>query len=180
MSGQAAGIDELDAFLKSVQMRALRRAELATGNIDDAFDIVQDAMMKLATNYAGHDAAEWPRLFARILQNRINDWARRRTLRRALFLVGRHDDAEQVIGDTPGAAAAEPQQSSHTDSAMVRLDSALRNLPLRQQQVFLLRAWEGLDTAATADAMGIGQGSVKTHYSRALTRLRDELGEYWP
>ena len=61
---------------------------------------------------------------------------------------------------------------------MVRLQSVLRQLPRRQQEVFMLRVWDGMDVAGAARAMNCSEGSVKTHLSRALQRVREQLAGY--
>ncbi len=175
---------KLNAFLAGVEKRALRMAELATGNRDDAMELVQDAMMGLARKYASRPEEEWPPLFHRILQNGIRDWHRRRLRRyewRRLLpqrlpfvaLAGQPDDA-------PGSDARGPFEQVAQSRFAAALLAALAELPVRQQQVFLLRVWEGLDVADTARAMACSQGSVKTHYFRAMHRLREALEEYRP
>jgi RNA polymerase sigma-70 factor, ECF subfamily len=156
-------------------------AEFATGNRDDALDLVQDAMLGLVKKYSDRGADEWGALFYRILQSRIRDGYRRARVRNRLFgWLGRVDED----GD-PLQAVADPVNNDPADTlvnrqAIERLERALKDLPLRQQQAFLLRSWEGLDTAATAFAMGCSEGSVKTHYARALHSLREQLEGHWP
>lgn len=172
----------LDEFFASVERRALRMAELATRDRDEALDVVQDAMIALVKNYADRPEAEWPPLFHRILQSRIRDWGRRSSLRaRFRAWLGRDDEED---GADPIAEVADPDGRGPAerviDGAAGRaIEAAVSGLPLRQQQAFLLRAWEGLDVAETAAAMSCSEGSVKTHYFRAVRALRAKLGEEW-
>jgi RNA polymerase sigma-70 factor (ECF subfamily) len=172
---------ELDAFLRSVEGRALRIAQIAVRDRDEALDIVQDAMIRLATRYANRPRAEWPPLFFRILSNRVRDWHRRSSVRnRVMLWVRGRDDDYDPVEQAPGPKADNPADRLEDDQAMAALEAALGDLPERQRQAFMLRNFEQLDVAATASAMGCSDGSVKTHYSRAVRRLRERLGEHWP
>lgn len=165
----------LNAFLTAVERRAFRMAEFATHNPDDALDIVQDSMFKLVERYRDRPEAEWGPLFQTILQSRITDWYRRQSLRRRLFgwLKPSDDEDEgdilETIADDDALDPAEQLALSRDSEALL---AGIARLPLRQQQAFLLRAWEQLSVEDTARAMGCSEGSVKTHYFRALKALR--------
>ena len=53
--------------------------------------------------------------------------------------------------------------------------AAIRTLPGRQREVVVLRYLAERSTAETAEILGISEGSVKTHLSRGLSALEDEL-----
>lgn len=184
-AGECSRLDRLqslDRFLAQVQGRAYRIAQIATNNPDDALDLVQDAMFKLVEKYAARGEEEWAPLFYSILQSRINDWHRRSSVRnrfRSWLGMGKDDEAEDPLEQIPDEAQRSPEQHVQMGASMDKLQSALQALPLRQQQVFLLRVWEGLDVRETALAMACAEGSVKTHYSRAIHTLREQLGEHW-
>lgn len=172
--------EALDHFLRSVQARAYRIAQIATSHSDDALDIVQDTMFKLVEKYADKPSAEWPPLFYRILNSKIHDWYRRSSVRnRHRSWLTNDEDTEDPIQTAPDTASHTPEFENVINQSINQLQSALQLLPPRQQQAFLLRAWEGLDVKETALAMDCAEGSVKTHYSRAIHSLREQLGEHW-
>lgn len=156
-------------------------ARIATGNEDDALEIVQDAMLKLAQRYAARDEQEWGPLFHRILQSRIRDWYRRSRVRNQLRVwFGGGDDEDDPLENQPGRVTDGPLPQLESERFSDDLERALTALPNRQQQAFLLRVWEGMSVEETAAAMGCSAGSVKTHYSRAVHTLRKQLEDFWP
>ena len=176
----------LDRFLADVERKAFRIAEIAVGNREEALDIVQDSMLGLVQKYAGRPSEEWKPLFYRILHSRIHDWYRKNKVRSRWmsWLTFRKQDDEDEGADPleqfADPAAREPMQTVANEYSIEKLEHAIQQLPARQQQAFLLRCWEGLSVADTAIAMACTQGSVKTHYSRAINTLRIELKGHWP
>ena len=173
----------LNQFLAGVELKAFKIAQMALRHEDDALDAVQDAMLQLARAYADRPAAEWKPLFYRILENRIRDMQRRRTVRGRViaWLPFRGEDDEDEPDPISQAPSPEPQpvRRLELDEAVGALQKALEELPRRQQQAFMLRTLEGLDVAGTAAAMGCSEGSVKTHYFRAVQALRAQLGDLY-
>jgi RNA polymerase sigma-70 factor (ECF subfamily) len=172
----------LNDFLASVELRAFKMAVIALRHEDDALDAVQDAMLQLARAYGARPAEEWKPLFYRILENRIRDVQRRRMTRNKViaWLPWRRDGDDDELPDPIEQAPSPelpPGQRLELDEAIAALEGAVSQLPRRQQQAFMLRTVEGMDVAQTAAAMGCSEGSVKTHYFRALNALRQKLGD---
>jgi len=145
-------------------------------------DIVQDTMMAWVSHYLDHPQDAWKPLFYKVLQSRIRDWQRRTMVRRRVmtWFGRRDDDGEEHLDELDLIAdprAADPAGTVAQRQALEKLLHALQRLPLRQQQAFMLRSWEGLDVAETALAMGCSAGSVKTHLSRAMSSLREAIGD---
>lgn len=145
-----------------------------------ALDIVQDAMLKLAEKYGDKAVEELPMLFHRILQNTIHDHFRRQKVRSLWTtllsaLSPRHDEEddhdplETLLDETRQHDA--PETSLEQAQTLSAIEDALKDLPARQREAFLLRYWEDMDIEETAAIMGCSEGSVKTHCSRATHAL---------
>lgn len=170
----------MDAFLAQVERRAFRMAELNLGHREDALDAVQDAMLRLVKHYSDKPAQEWTPLFWGILRRRIVDLQRRRKVRSIMvgWLGGRDEDGEDLPLWEPADNGPGPLERLTDSQSYADMAAAVKLLPQRQREAFMLRVLEGLDVAETAQAMGCSEGSVKTHLSRALQRLRDQLEDW--
>lgn len=160
----------LDAFLKSIEKRAYKITVFAINDRDEALDLLQNAMIKLVRNYSSHPESTWTLLFYRILQNEIRDWQRKSWFRKLFDFNENQADQLQDV-----SSHSHPDQLMEQDALNKKIQVAIGQLPFRQQQTFLLRTFEGLDVKQTALAMSCSEGSVKTHYSRAVQFLREAL-----
>jgi RNA polymerase sigma factor (sigma-70 family) len=177
---------ELSDFLEHVERRAFKQAVYAVRKDEAALDIVQDAMIKLAEKYGDKPAAELPMLFQRILQTTILDYFRREKVRNTwvslfsgLARPGGDDEEFDILASyeaEQGSSAAESSADQVERAQTLRvIENEVQKLPSRQREAFLMRYWQDMDVAETAEAMGCSEGSVKTHCSRATHTLAAAL-----
>jgi RNA polymerase sigma-70 factor (sigma-E family) len=141
---------------------ALRLAYLLTGDRTLAEDLVQDAFVKVFGRFhdlRNRDAFWW--YLRRTIVNLSRSHFRRRRVERAWLERQHPEDA-----------------SSRTQDVVERerMRRALMVLRPEQRAAVVLRYYEDLSEAATAEALGVAVGTVKSMVSRAMDRLREALG----
>ena len=166
-AGPAGGPDEdrLDRLLAERGDHLLHAAIALTGSRLDAEDLLQAAVERLLRRRRRVDDLE--AYLRRTLYNLAADGWRRREAwhRRRMLMPSLPDDA----------LGPDPVSTVDLRDALVR---ALRELPPRQRAVLVLRYWEQLTQAETAELLGCSEGTVKSATSRGLSRLR-ELTAPW-
>ena len=172
----------LKHFMQDVTGRALVMMENATqGQQGIAMDLVQEAFIALHKSYANKSIEEWYPLFYTILNNKLQDW-RRKEARRihpfSFFKKNQFEEDEEF--DVADEQQINPPEALAQLATADEIQDAIRGLPVRQQQAFMLRAWEGFDIHTTAQIMDCSEGSVKTHYHRAIQGLRTALSHLNP
>jgi len=174
----------LKNFMNEVTGRALVMMESAThGQHGIAMDLVQEAFISLHKAYAEKSTEEWYPLFYTILNNKLQDWRRKEARRSQPFSLFRKvslDDDDVEIQDVVDESTPNPFDFLDQAVTAEEIQDAIAELPVRQQQAFMLRAWEGFDTHTTAEIMNCSEGSVKTHYHRAIQGLRTALAHLNP
>jgi len=165
-AGPAGGPDSgrLDRLLAERGDHLLHAAMALTGNEQDAEDLLQAAVERFLRRRRRVDDLE--AYLRRILYNLAADgWRARAARHRSRTLLSLPNDA----------TGPDPVATVDLRDALVR---ALRELPPQQRAVLVLRYWEQLTQAETADLLGCSEGAVKSAASRGLSRLR-ELTAPW-
>jgi RNA polymerase sigma-70 factor (sigma-E family) len=155
-----------ETFVDGRSTALLRTAYLLTGDRGHAEDLLQTALLRTARHWAR--ARDAPEAYARqVLVNLSRDRIRSLLRRpREAPMPSDPDNLRTVDGGYERVAERR---------VVVR---ALAQLPIRQRQVVVLRFFEDLSVDQTAELIGSSTGTVKTHTSRALARLRELLADY--
>jgi RNA polymerase sigma-70 factor (sigma-E family) len=152
--------DGFRQFLVARLPRLSRVAYLLTGDHHAAEDLLQSALIKVGTRWRRVAAADDPDAYVRkiLYHERVSTWRRRARL-------------EQPVADPPDAVGA----GDLADEAVRRvvLQTALAKLTPRQRAVIVLRYFEDISEADTAEILGCAVGTVKSQTSHALRRLRE-------
>jgi RNA polymerase sigma-70 factor (sigma-E family) len=149
---------DFDEFVVTRSSRLLRTAFLLTRDWALAEDLLQTALAKSWFAWGRLDDDPEPYV-RKVLINTYASWWRRRWR-----------------GETPSESL--PEAPAHGPDPTAQIDDrdqlwqALGRLPRRQQAVVVLRYFEDLTEAQTADALGVSTGTVKSQTSKALARLR--------
>jgi len=154
---------DFTAYLQARQAALLRTAYLLTGDRHQAEDLVQTSFAKLYLAWDKVRDRESVDAYARrILVNEHNSLWRR--------AWKRNERTTEVLPDVPVV-------DEYDDGTNAALWAAVQTLPRKARAVLVLRYYEQLSEAETADVLGISVGTVKSQTSRALATLRTDLRE---
>jgi RNA polymerase sigma-70 factor (sigma-E family) len=155
---------EFTAYLEARQGRLLRTAYLLTGDQHQAEDLLQTSLAKLYLAWDRvHDRESVDAYVRRIMVNEHNSLWRRAWRRR--------EQPTDQVPETPGTPPA------YDDGTGAALWAAVQTLPRKARAVLVLRYYEELSEAETAEVLGIAVGTVKSQASRALATLRERVAD---
>ncbi|MGH9132123.1 MAG: SigE family RNA polymerase sigma factor [Acidimicrobiales bacterium] len=149
-------------FARSRSAALLRTAYLLVGDLGEAEDLLQVALLRSERHWSRASGAPDAYVRAALVNLATDRWRRR--VRRPV---------ETALEDELDAIASADPCAQLLDRAI--LMAALRELPLRQQAVVVLRFFEDLSVAETAVMLRCSEGAVKSYSSRAFHRLRELL-----
>lgn len=163
-SAEAATSGRLEELYVAHAPAALRFAYYLSGDREQSRDLVQDAFVRVAGRFAH---LRKPDVFGTYLRRTIFNLHTSKLRRLRLERAYLERERSQV-------------GPSHTDADPADRDDvwqAILGLPPRQRAAIVLRFYEDLSEADTAEALGVPLGTVKSTVSRGLARLRHELPE---
>ena len=136
-----------------------------TGNDDDAYDLVQESLLRVRKGLETYQPGSMEAWLSRIVTNVFLDEVRRKRRRPVEVLP---EDPERLLPSTPGA-------DESTDSLSDDVQVALRRLPEEFRTAVVLCDVVGLSYEEIADTVGAPVGTVRSRIHRGRRLLREAL-----
>ncbi len=153
---------DFEAFCHEVYLPLVRTLTLYCGDPDLARDLAQESMIKVSSRWRSVSRMDNPRGWTwRVAINLTNSHYRRRRIEQR---------SNRTYQAWENDAVTDPDPS---EALLVR--AVLQTLPPRQRAALVLRYYEDLPVAATADAMGCSEGTVKKLAARGLSAMRSAI-----
>ncbi|WP_374971156.1 SigE family RNA polymerase sigma factor [Terrabacter sp. BE26] len=157
---------DFTAYVLARQQALARLAYLLTGDRHSAEDLLQNALAKVYRHWVRVQASGQRDAYVRrILVNESS--SRWRSVLRRRETPGSH---LLEVMEPPTAQGLDP-------AAAMDLWRQVQGLPTQQRAAIVLRYYEDLTEAQTAEVLGCSVGTVKSHTSRAITALRTRMSE---
>lgn len=164
-----------DAFVRQHAGELLRTASVITWDDDEAQDLTQECLFRIARHWPRVRRMQSPMAYARrtLVNLALDD--RRRAARLRAIVSAQDADHHSDRPTEPVDLNAEAAIDTLGDRA--ELLAAFSELSPQQRTVLMLRYFNDLSEARVAELLGCSTGTVKSSASRGLAKLRGLLAE---
>ena len=164
-----------EILMRRHNQRIYRVARAIVKDDSEAEDVMQEAYVNAYTHL--HQFAERAQFSTWLTRIAVNEALAR--VRRQARLTDLDEDGEAGEQTMPGfnSISRDPEQQASNGELRALLEAAVDRLPEAYRVVFMLREIEGLNTADTAECLGVTEETVKTRLHRGRALLREELFE---
>jgi RNA polymerase sigma-70 factor (ECF subfamily) len=168
--------EDFSAVVMKHRLQIFRFLLSSTHDVDLAETLTQDCFLKAHRNWASFrgesSAMTW---LMRIAINLQKDHWRNRRLQFWRQTQTHAVDMDEASEWLPSGERS-VEQKLLARERVGKVAKVVEKLSERQRTVFLLRYVEEMELSEIAQATGLSQGTVKAHLSRAVARVRAEVG----
>ena len=167
-----------DTLFTRYQKRTYRLVQRFISNREDALDLTQDAFIRAYQGLGDFKSqCQFYSWLYRITVNLCIDFLRKKS-RSEVLLYDSDESGELPMANIADPRAESPAKAVENKELRTHIRKAVRRLPPKQRQIFILRHWDGLSLKDIAAVVGRSDGTVKAHLLHAHRNLRKHLRPY--
>ena len=167
-----------DTLFTRYQKRTYRLVQRFISNREDALDLTQDAFIRAYQGLGDFKSqCQFYSWLYRITVNLCIDFLRKKA-RSEVLLYDSDESGGLPMANIPDPRSESPAKAVENKELRTHIRKAVRRLPPKQRQIFILRHWDGLSLKDIAATVGRSDGTVKAHLLHAHRNLRKHLLPY--